>query len=65
MDGIIPSNPVVSLAIARQKRSHGRIVPNHSAFRKRNRIGEHSQRQEVTKLGRVTTWPRIANAHEA
>ena len=30
------SNPVAFLAIARQKRSHGRIVPNYSAFRKRN-----------------------------
>ena len=37
--GIIPSNPVASLAIVRQKRSHGRIVPNHSAFRKRNPMG--------------------------
>ena len=39
-------------------------MPNHSAFRKRNRTGEHSQRQEVTKLRRITTWPRIANVHK-
>ena len=38
-------------------------MPNRSAFRKRNRTGEHSQRQEVTKLRRITTWPRIAYAN--
>jgi hypothetical protein len=37
--GIIPSNPLAYPGGVRQKRNHGRIVPNHSAFRKRNRFG--------------------------
>jgi len=65
--GIIPSNPVASLAIARQKRSHGRIVPNHSAFRKRNHRGQ--SQQSGLELGYVsaidskgqTIW--IVDAH--
>ena len=34
--GIIPSNPPAYAGGVRQTRNHGRIVPNHSAFRKRN-----------------------------
>jgi hypothetical protein len=38
--GIILSNPVAYLGRARQRRNHGKIVPDYSAFWKRKSIGK-------------------------
>jgi hypothetical protein len=55
--GIIPSNPVGYPGGVRQKRNHGRIVPNYSAFRKRNdsRVTLSSSRNAVSFSSACTT----------
>src|SRR5438067_7187216 len=56
-------NPLASLAFARTKAESWENCAGSLGIWEAESNGEHSQRQEVTKLRRITAWPRIAYAN--